>query len=165
MSNYPELEAFYVENRQVLIKRLSYRAGSPEGAEDVLHEAFARAMQYWSSFNPRNNTIGAWFNTIMNNALTDYKRIERSGGTFVEVEEEHFEPVEFTGTEEETIRQVVEYIDQQPPEVSAILTLYFLKEYKPRDIQKVLNVSRRTTDYHLGKARHDLSWLLRPEED
>ena len=51
--------------------------GDRFGAEDIVQEAFTRALKFEKSYDPNAGDIKAWFNSILFNALRDYKRTER----------------------------------------------------------------------------------------
>lgn len=128
------IERFYVAERDNLLRRLNYGAGSPEAAEDVLQEAFVRALIYWDTFDPENKELGAWFSTILKNALRDFKRDEWLFGMGEEFDEELYDPQEMTLKEDELIRKIYELVDGKIEPHQEILLLYFDKHYSPKDI-------------------------------
>lgn len=69
---------YYKENYDLLVKRIAKRVGNSEDAEDVVQEAFARALQYYASFKPEKS-FEKWFSVILSNC---YKKLvsERYGG-------------------------------------------------------------------------------------
>ena len=138
------LEQFYKDNRELLLKRLYYRAGSAENAEDILHNAILRAYTYKDSFDPRRQPLGAWFNTIMNNALKSFKRDEKMMGCTIEYEEEMSGGYEMSQTNPDLVEHLVAEIEACKPDSKSILHLYFLKEYRPREIRQVLDLPYKT---------------------
>jgi RNA polymerase sigma factor (sigma-70 family) len=150
------LEQFYIENRELLLKRLYHRAGSAENAEDVLQEAFCRALKYWNSFNPNTQEIGAWFNTIMNNSLRTFKRDERSMGTFVEYEDELTEGYEMSQTSGDMFKRIEAEINKFKGENRSALHLYFIKGYKPREVRDVLDIQYKTLEKLFSRFKHDM---------
>lgn len=137
---YNLIEAFYNKERKTLLKRLAYRAGTPEGAEDVLQTSFANALQYCDSFDPTHKDIGAWFNTIMNNALRLYQRDERNCGAALELDEELIETEPMSETNPDTVKRIQAEIAKCDVPTRDILHLHFNLEYKPREISAVLDV-------------------------
>jgi RNA polymerase sigma factor (sigma-70 family) len=131
------LEAFYIAERENLLRRLNYGAGTPENAEDVLQEAFVRALTYWDTFDPANKELGAWFSTILKNSLRDFKRDEWLFGMGEEFDEELYDPQEMEIPEAELIRQIYEMVDEKIESQKEILLLYFEKHYKLKDIQNI----------------------------
>lgn len=138
------LEEFYKERREDLLRRLAYGAGSPEAAEDVLQEAFVRALTYWDTFDPQHKELGAWFNTIMKNALKDFKREEWLFGMGEEFDEEQYDPQEMPVNETELVKKIYEMVDGKIEDHQEILLLYFEKNYSPKDIANITNYKVKT---------------------
>ena len=131
------LEEFYKERRDDLVRRLSYGAGTQWNAEDVLQEAFVRALTYWDTFDPEHKELGAWFSTILKNSLRDFKRDEWLFGMGEEFDEEQYDPQEMTLKEDELIRKIYELVDGKIEPHQEILLLYFDKHYSPKDIANI----------------------------
>lgn len=138
------LERYYKEERENLLRRLNFGAGTPENAEDVLQEAFVRALVYWDTFDPENKTLGAWFSTILKNSLRDFKRDEWLFGMGEEFDEELYDPQEMTLPETELIRQIYDMVDEKNDAQQEVLLLYFEKHYGLMDIHKITGVSYHT---------------------
>lgn len=150
------LEQFYNENRELLLKRLYHRAGSAENSEDVLQEAFCRALKYWHSFNPHTQELGAWFNTIMNNSLKDFKRDERSMGTYVEYEDELTEGYEMSQTSGDMIKRIEAEINRYSGSNKDALYLYFLRGFKPREVRDVVNIQYKALEKLCSRFKHEM---------
>jgi RNA polymerase sigma factor (sigma-70 family) len=116
------------------LHRVKNRVGGLINAEDVVQEAFTRALTYANSFNERIASVGGWFNTILNNAAKDFKREERLSGMST-TDEELGEPADTTAYNNEMVEKVLEGMDESP--YREILRLYFLLGYTPADIAKV----------------------------
>lgn len=164
MDNYELIEKFYKDNYSRLVKILTRRAGAPENAEDIIQESFARALKYEASFDAERQELGAWFNTIMNNALKDFKRDERSGGTFVELEEEHHESFTLSETDQDTIKRIKAAIEEKKGDDKTILSLYFLKEFKPREIMCVVDTNNKRICYVVSMFRLEMGDLFEETE-
>lgn len=138
------LSKFYEENRDNLLRRISFRAGSPENAEDILQEAFVRALTYWDTFNPEVKSLGAWFNTILKNASTDFKRQEWLFGMGEEFDEEQYEPQEMSIKEVDLVKKIYEMVDGKIDNHQEILLLYYEKHYSPKDIANITDAKVKT---------------------
>ena len=136
------LERYYRDERDNLLRRLNFGAGTPENAEDVLQEAFVRALTYWNTFDPENKELGAWFSTILKNSLRDFKRDEWLFGMGEEFDEELYDPQEMPVEEGELIRQIYELVDGKIESQKEILLLYFDKHYGLKDIHNITGQSR-----------------------
>ena len=143
MSKYAQLETYFKENYDALVKKIVRRAGSPENAEDVVQEAFFRAMKYWDSYSPEQK-LGAWLNTIMVNACRDHLKNDRMLGMTVEISDDQFDPVELPLTDHDTLRQVQKLMRKKSYPQSEIIRLYYFKGYKPIEIKEILDVKHGT---------------------
>lgn len=136
-----ELEKYYKDNYSELCKRAHFRCRDKVDPEDIVQEAFTRALEFLDSYNPNLKPFGAWFNTILNNSIRDHLRHEHIYGFSVEYDEFLDEP--YTPKEEE--RQMFNLIKQRIAEkgdvYSDILYLYFLCEYRPREIAKIVDAT------------------------
>lgn len=138
---YKIIEQHYAKNYKHLVKILSNRAGGVPNAEDVVQEAFTRALKYHKSFNPDTQEIGAWFNSILNNALRNSKLAERRMGMSVEYVEEMDEVVDLQEWEGDMVKNIKDDVASKPAQVRQVLQLYLFKQYKPREIAQVLDMS------------------------
>lgn len=152
------LEQFYIDNREILLKRLYHRAGSAHNAEDILQESFLRALRYQGSFSPNTQELGAWFNTIMNNALKSFKRDERSMGTYVEIDEEVCGGYEMSQTSGDMIKRIESEVDMFSGENQQALYLYFLKGFKPREVRDVLNMPYKSLEKLFSRFKNDMRY-------
>lgn len=150
------LAEFYKENRDLLLRRLAYGAGTPEAAEDVLQEAFVRALVYQTTFDPEKKELGAWFNTIMRNALRDYKRDEWLFGMGDEFDEELYDPQEMPLQESELIKKIYELVDAKEEEHQQVLLLYFDKHYSREDISKISPLKIRAIDQIILRFKQEV---------
>jgi len=66
---YKVIEDYYRKNFKRLVNISRGRAGSYHNAEDVVQEAFTRALKYHKSYNPAMTAFDAWFSRILDNSL------------------------------------------------------------------------------------------------
>src|SRR3546814_15218451 len=71
------IDAYYRENYDALVKRLSYRLGTRENAEDTVQEAFTRAVKYYESCSV---DFDRWFKALLANAVKDAQGDIRTAG-------------------------------------------------------------------------------------
>lgn len=70
-----ELEDQYVKTRSYHVKLMTRILGGDwAAAEDVVQEAYCRALQYLPSYDAKRGALLPWFNRIMFNALRDVQR-------------------------------------------------------------------------------------------
>ena len=89
MPNIKILEEHYRKKsaRYVIIAR--YRLGSlpKDLSQDVVQEAYTRAIKYLHRFNPDTGNFDAWFRTIFNNCTQDIRNLEQDNGIVRGVDE------------------------------------------------------------------------------
>ena len=82
---HKQIENHYKENYGRILKRMTFRAGGIHQAEDIVQEAYCRALKYYSELKVEE--FDRWFSMILNNAYNDYKRDE-IGLSYIEDEDE-----------------------------------------------------------------------------
>jgi len=137
------IEEFYTENFDRLVIQLSRRAGSIQNAEDIVQEAFTRALTYKDAYNPNLNQFSTWFNGILRRCLYDFKRVELKQGMAI-LEEEPLveETVDLDGYEQKFAAEIEKHIEQKANVAHKnVLYLYFIRGYPRRDIVKITDES------------------------
>jgi RNA polymerase sigma factor (sigma-70 family) len=139
MSPFVEaLTEHFNTHRDTLVKKIKNRVGGEYNAEDVVQEAYTRALTYQNSYDA-SRPLEQWFNTILNNTTRDLKAEERRQGMNTEMTEEIEESLldahetGFTG-----FGLIGEMINKLSQPDRMICDLYFNKQYKPADIHKVV---------------------------
>jgi RNA polymerase sigma-70 factor (ECF subfamily) len=77
-------ERLYAEHAQALYGFLSYRTGDLVLAEDLLADAFERALRARKRFDPRKASEKTWLYTIALNCLRDHARRQAAESRAVE---------------------------------------------------------------------------------
>lgn len=149
------IEMHYLEFREELCKKFKRRAGTFENAEDVVQEAYARALRFKDSYDG-TRPFYKWFNTIINNALKDFKRAERVDGMVIEFDEELDEGVTFSEEEHDYMKRIVAEMNAKRGETAKALKLYFLKGYPPRDIYQTLDMSKKAVYQAIFRFQRDM---------
>lgn len=127
-----QLTEHYEKNFKRLVKKMSFRAGTQWAAEDIVQEAYARALKYIGSFQ-EGKDFGNWFTTILNNSLYEYQNVERG----MVVPEEVEEPlVELPSGLAEDFRRMMK---RESKEHQEILHLHFVLDYSAMDVSKITN--------------------------
>lgn len=152
----PAIEKHYIENRHKLVKRMSFRAGTPENGEDVVQEAYTKAIRYRRSFDGTN--FDRWFNTILNNTLREFKNLEK-GYTPVEYDEEEGEGTACLIYPSRIMAQIYEIIDKRSDIQKEILMLFFHQEYTAKDISMITRYSYAQVHQIIQRFRNELKEL------
>ena len=70
-----ELEKYYKECRKKHVKYIAYLLkGNRDAAEDVVQDSFLKAFQKLDQYDSDKGKFSTWFNRILFNTLSDYKR-------------------------------------------------------------------------------------------
>lgn len=146
------IESFYKANFDRFVKRMKNRAGNLHAAEDIVQEAFARALRYQDSYDPTFPFEG-WFNRILNNSLKNYKNMEK-GHSCEEFDEEELDGTDCRMMNQNLWKCVQEEIAQYDDEHYEILSLYFEHQYQPRDICKVVDMKYKTVETFLQRFKN-----------
>lgn len=145
-----EIEEHYRKNRQRLLKRLSFRAGTIWAAEDIVQEAYARAIKYNKSYSGAG--LDPWISTIVNNVLHEYHNAERVYGGYGEDEEEAVDLSEFKGIR----RDMFKLILQKSVVQQEVLMYYFKHQYSPTSIAAVTEYSYAQCHQIIQRFRNEL---------
>lgn len=157
------LGQYYDKEYKKLCKKVARRAGSPENAEDVVQEAFYRAMKYWGSYDHKTK-LGAWFNTILNNACKDKMREDRMMGMTVELDEELLDGVEMSQTDCNMVQHIKRLIDSKASPHREVLSLHFEKGYRPIEIKEILDVEYGTVRQEIWRFKEEVKRKLQVED-
>jgi RNA polymerase sigma factor (sigma-70 family) len=150
------VEQHYIENQRKLLKRLQFRAGTEWDAQDVLHDAYERALKYIHSF--KGDNIGPWFNTIMNNALREHKNASKGFATS-SFDEEDEEGVPCNHYSERVVKEINDLIDTKSVVQMEVLKLHFQQDYSARDIARISEHSYNNCQKIIVRFKQELKEL------
>lgn len=153
------IEEHYQANRSKLVKRMTFRSGTEWDAEDIVQEAYARAIKYVASFDGRN--FDNWFNTILNNSLREYKNSEKGFSTSSIEEEEELEGAPCNQYNKLIVEEIYEIINTKSENQIEVLTLFFQNGYTGRDIARITNHTYAATHQMIQRFRNELKELYK----
>jgi RNA polymerase sigma factor (sigma-70 family) len=133
---YKQIENHYRANRNTIVKKFRNTAGSYASSEDVVQEAYARALQYWNSYDAAQ-PLDRWFNRILLNCLSDAKKSERATSSSEDAvaTEDEFPP---NALDKLMLQDVRKLVDKEPDNIRTILDLYLFKQYKAKEISEIV---------------------------
>jgi len=156
----PHLDAAYMLAR--------YLMGNDHDAEDVVQEAFLRALRYFDGYHGGN--ARAWLLAIVRNTTRSSQRRERDHGPVVEFDETlHSEAIEDEHPEAEVLRaadreRVRRALDQLPLEFREVIVLRELQGLSYREIGEISGIPVGTVMSRLARARQRLERMLGGEK-
>ena len=74
------VEKYYEDQQRLLLRKIGGRGIRKPDQMDILQETFCRALTYINTFQESKGPFAAWFNTLMNNVIKDFKRDEKLQG-------------------------------------------------------------------------------------
>lgn len=154
----PGIEKHFIENRQKLVKRMSFRCGNPFMAEDIVQTAYERAIMYIESFR-EGNIFDTWFSGILNNCLRDFQDNEKGYSYRDEDEEETTDDISCPHYPTKVMQEIYELIDTKSEAQKEILMMHFRQEYSPIDISRLTVYSHENVKKTITRFRNELKDL------
>lgn len=148
------IEKNYLDNRNKLVKRMSFKTGSVQAGEDVVQEAYLRAWQYRGSFTGID--FDRWFSTILKNCLYEHKNNEKG-----------YSPVDYTEEDEKLygcqaevwhqMRDIRSLIATKSKDHQEVLLLWLDNQYTPKQISEITNFTYAMCHQILLRFKKELS--------
>jgi len=154
----------FVNNKKSLINKINRRVFDIQDAEDVLMDAFIKAISYQDSFDSKQE-MGKWFNTILNNSIRDYRTKflkEKSGANHNDMVE-FDETVEGMAVEDKnleidwaTVDAVHAEIAERSGNTNTVLRMYFNDSYSPKDIAALTNTTSHVVRNMIHRFKQEM---------
>lgn len=148
------LENYYRENHKKLVNIVARRSGSRHNGEDVVQEAFTRALTYLNTFDPENSPFENWFNKILSRGLSDFNKDKRLQGMVGEQDLDV--PAQTSPYLRMFLKEIQEDVEKLPEDKRRIISLAFFEGYQPADISKIVNVNVGAIRTMLSRYREDV---------
>lgn len=159
---YSLIDKHYRENFDRLVKSYTRFISSKERAEDVIQEAYVRALSFWEAYDPER-PFDKWFNGIISSALRDNKRAENMHG-MVDIKEAYDVPVKAAAIPAVILNQVTARINSKKDQEAAILRLTLFDHYRPGEISQIIRLSpgaiRQIVHRFREEIKRDYKWSL-----
>lgn len=141
------IEKHFKFNYNTIVKRVKWRTnGNEADAEDVVMEAYVRALRYKDSFE-MGNPFNYWFGRIVSNALKDWKREQFNSTLTDEFEEDKSVPSKDTSMHDALIQKIALEIDAlEEEEHKEVLRLSLMYGFKLRQVVQITNLKYKTID-------------------
>ena len=159
----PHLDAAYTLAR--------YLVRNEQDAEDIVQDAFLRALKYFDGFRANEETSArAWLLAIVRNTAYSWRRKHRDDALGTEFDEtQHSDTVAHDHPEERLLRTSAKEslgraLEELAPEFREVIVLRELQGLSYKEISQVAGVPVGTVMSRLSRARVRLQEVLRDEE-
>lgn len=156
--SFPEIENYYLQYRPALVKRMYFRTGTEADAEDVVQEAFTRALKY--APKARIDHFGKWFSQVLTNALRDHMNASK-GYTTVEDEDMPEESVDCSGYPNRVMFEIQELITTKSEVQMEVLSMHIFDEHSAKDISQITPYSYAQVHQIILRFRNELKSLYK----
>lgn len=150
------IEQHYRDNLQKLTKRMTFRSGSDQDAQDIVQEAYYRALKYIGSFN--GESFDRWFSRILNNCLREFKNNEK-GFAGVSFEEEEVDGTPCTYYDERVMSEIHDLIATKSLVQMEVLTLHLKQGYTAKDVSEITEYSYANCHKIINRFQQELKEL------
>jgi RNA polymerase sigma factor (sigma-70 family) len=132
------IEKHYRSHYKKLVKLVAHRVPNKSHhlAEEVVSEAFCRALAYWTSFNPDKGSFSMWFSRILSNATT---HCVLSEANLVSLDDDDYNLEDFVVIDDypkDLARLVQKSIEEANPNIAEVLHMFFNLGFKTIDIHR-----------------------------
>jgi len=135
------IEVYYRINYNKLVKSLMFKCfGIKEDAEDIVQEAFTRALKYKGSFD-KNGSLKNWFNRILWNSYKNWKIEKYHHPDMEELDEESPGFSLESLSRMEKVKDVFQHVENEEEGDKEILILYFKEGFSKKEVSQITNNS------------------------
>lgn len=146
------IEEHYRKNHFNLVKRMSFRAG--DAAEDVVQEAYARALKYYKSYDPKF-PFDVWLKRILNNCLKEQKNLEK-GHIAISFEEEEQDGTVCNQFSEQMVAEIGDLIDTKSAVAKDVLHYHFNQGYTAKEVSELTEYTYSNCHQIIRRFREEL---------
>ncbi len=162
MRKAPLFEALFLPHLDAAYSLARWIVGRDQDAQDIVQEAYARALKGFSGF--RGDNPRAWLLTIVRNTAYSWIKKHVNEEKLIPFNEEtHAVPVEVVPSElsQERRRQLLEEaLNRLPAKFREVLVLFEIERWSYKAIAAALNVRLGTVMSRLNRARRRLQQEL-----
>ncbi len=129
-------------------------------AVEVMNDSFLKIFKNIKTFNPKM-PFKPWLRRILINESIN--AVKKKASLFKEehLEEDAMYAQENNITTEISYAEIVEMIQQLPPQYQTVFNLHVIEGFKHEEIAKMLNIKPGTSKSNLFKAKEKLKIILR----
>ena len=154
------INSHFRSNYTKLVKRMRNRVpdNSTALAEEVVQEAYARAMKYYRTYDASLGEFDTWFNRILNNTLNVCKNEEGDRGV-THFLEENTEDIRVSRRDRDLHNYVLKEMDVCKARERDILKLFFIHGFKSKDVAEFTNKSHTAVRQTIFRFRERMVYI------
>jgi DNA-directed RNA polymerase specialized sigma24 family protein len=134
-----KIQEFYDEKYGDYVRMYTSRAGAND-VEDLVQEAFYRAMHYADTYKPSLVTLDKWFGGIIENCLKDLYNEKRNGPCMHRKVKEDSIICHMPTDSTDVFKVVEKEIGNMSGKTKDALYFYFMLGYKPSLIDRIVGL-------------------------
>lgn len=135
--SYDRIEKHYRENKDLLLKYYGRVFNGTSLVEDVVQEAYTRALTYWKTMPEDEEKFTPWLRTIVSNCIREMWKKENVHGMGMDEDNEPEPIVPPSAIPAIIYKQVMERIEGQEPRTRRILGMFFHHQMLPKEIEQM----------------------------
>jgi RNA polymerase sigma-70 factor, ECF subfamily len=132
-----------------------------EEAEEIVSDAFVKVFTRIDTHYSLDISFKGWFRRILINTAIDRYRTLKNKPPMQELHEAYQVEQEDDTIENLTREQILELVQQLPPQYRTVFNLYVVDGYTHPEIGEMLGISDLTSRSNLSRARQGLKQLLK----
>lgn len=134
------IQNLYLLNRRSYIFTIMSYTKSYEISEEIVQDAFVKAIEKFSQYDPKKGKLRGWFTKILFSSLWNYMRAQRKHPIMVDIEN----VLEKDLMSYEEVPDFQRYLDNTPmnPQHRQVLVAYVILGNTPKEISDVLGVTQ-----------------------
>ena len=134
---YERVDKHYRENKDLLLKYYGRVLNNPSIVEDVVQDAYLRALTYWNTMPEDEESFTPWLRTIVSNCIRETWKKENVHGMGLD-EEGFVEPIVPPSIIPELIfKQVMDRIEGTDERTRRVLSMFFHHQMLPKEIEQI----------------------------
>lgn len=134
---YSLIEQHFRKHFKEQVKRLTGTVDGYHNAEDVVQESYARACQYWRTYDPALS-FDAWLSGIRTNCVRDAKKDSKLRGLVKDDLKAVPPSAQPDASDRVLVRQIAQKIDDIKHPQGEVLKLYFVGGYTSKEVAAIV---------------------------
>lgn len=135
-----QLEDFFVKNKDRHLKMIGKIIYNDfDTVEDIVQEAYMKAILYWDSFDEKKAGLNTWFNSILFNTMRDFQKKFKNNPESTEDADLWMSIPSFADRGVDLEVEINMY--QCNAQSKIVLKLYYLLGYRSKEISSIEDIS------------------------